>query len=224
MPKGKPPTLSDTVERFLAGLDLSGAGEVRAVLARETAAAFEQAPVYARARLVTQLRMVLGELENSELENSEPGEPNAPRLLRGVDAGYYEDLVELALRDLESFSTRELIRTARALEARFQHDPAGMIRFAQPLRSVAFDRRDGESNFPRIHLGAAVIQADGSVGERLAESPESFWRHVGEAILAYRQKVAAYWEAEGTTATLPGERRQPVNGSRVDALVSRRLR
>jgi hypothetical protein len=41
-----------------------------------------------------------------------------------------------------------------------------------------------------------VILAEGNAGERLAESPEPFWRHVGKAILAYRDEVAAYWEAE----------------------------
>jgi hypothetical protein len=104
----------------------------------------------------------------------------------------YEELVEEALESLESVPTRELIRTARAIEARYKHDPEGMFRFSGPLRSVVFDRRDGgESNFARIELSGAVILADESVAELLADAPEPFWRHVREAILAYREETAA---------------------------------
>jgi hypothetical protein len=60
----------------------AGAEEVRAALARELAAAFTEAPAYARAKLAAKLRALVAEVEASEME-----EPNAPRLLRQVDAG-----------------------------------------------------------------------------------------------------------------------------------------
>jgi hypothetical protein len=69
-----------------------------------------------------------------------------------------------------------------------------MFRFASVFRSVAFDRRgEDESQLSRIYLSTSVIQARESVAEMLADAPESFWQHVREAILAYRDEVAAYW-------------------------------
>jgi hypothetical protein len=82
LPREKPPSLTATVEHFLAGLRLSGAEEVRAALARELAVAFTEAPAYARGKIAAELRAVVVELEASELEES-----NAPWLLRRVDGG-----------------------------------------------------------------------------------------------------------------------------------------
>jgi hypothetical protein len=105
----------------------------------------------------------------------------------------FEEHVEKALAALERVPTRDLIRTARAIEKRYKHDPEGMFRFASVFRSVAFDRRgDDESQLSRIYLSTSVIQAQESVAEMLADAPESFWQHVREAI-AYRDEVAAYW-------------------------------
>jgi hypothetical protein len=68
------------------------------------------------------------------------------------------------------------------------------------------ERREGEDPWlARIELSTAVIQAHESVAEQLADSPEPFWRHVREALLAHRQAEEAYWEsvedAEAMTET-----------------------
>ena len=47
-----------------------------------------------------------------------------------------DSLVEEALRDLEAVSTRDLIRAARALEARYKDDAAGMFRFGGVFRDA----------------------------------------------------------------------------------------
>lgn len=103
----------------------------------------------------------------------------------------HDALVVEALRDLEAVSTRDLIRSARVLEAKYNHDAAGMFRFAQPFRSYAFERREGGDPWlARIELSAAILLADESVAELLADAPEPFWRHVREALSTARCPAA----------------------------------
>ena len=129
------------------------------------------------------------------------------RTLRGSSGASRDSLVEKALNDLESVSSRELIRSARALEARYRHDQAGMCRFASVFRSFAFARSRGSDPWlARMELRAAILFADEGVAVRLADaSSEPFWRHVREALLAHREAVEACWEsvedAEARTET-----------------------
>ncbi len=108
-----------------------------------------------------------------------------------------DSLVEEALRDLGAVSTRDLIRSARALEARYKRDPAGMFRFAGVFRSFAFARSRGSDPWLARHqLRAAVLLADESLAGRLADAPEPFWQHVREAILACWEEAVAFWESD----------------------------
>ena len=91
------------------------------------------------------------------------------------------------------------------LEAKYNHDAAGMFRFAQPFRSYAFERREGGDPWlARIELSAAILLADESVAELLADAPEPFWRHVREALSTARRPA-------------PPGRRLPVDDRTVDA-------
>jgi len=104
----------------------------------------------------------------------------------------WEASAEAALEDLEAVSSRDLLRTARAIGR--QHDSAGLFRFAGALRGVVYDRSDGDypSAFTRIQIESAVILTGGALADWLAEAPEPFWRHVRDAVLAYR----ASWEED----------------------------
>jgi hypothetical protein len=98
----------------------------------------------------------------------------------------WETSTAAALEALEEVSSLDLIRTARAIGR--EHDSAGLFRFAGALRGVVYDRSDGDhpSTFTRIQIESAVILADGALADWLAEAPEPFWRHVRDAVLAYR--------------------------------------
>ena len=109
------------------------------------------------------------------------------RTLPGSFRALRDSLVEEALHDLEAVSARELIRSARALEARYEQDAAGMFRFAGVFRDVACSRRRGEDRWLARHqLRAAIFLADESVADRLADAPEPFWRHVRDALRAHQ--------------------------------------
>jgi hypothetical protein len=78
MARKKAVGLSETVGRYVEGLRLGGAEEVRAVLARLLAESFEEAPAYARARIAAELRVLVAELEAAG------DDANAPRLGLGL--------------------------------------------------------------------------------------------------------------------------------------------
>jgi hypothetical protein len=59
--------LSAVVERFLAGLRLSGSEEVLGALALALAESMDAAPLYARGKLARELREILAELAKAEL-------------------------------------------------------------------------------------------------------------------------------------------------------------
>jgi hypothetical protein len=71
--------LSAVVERFLAGLRLSGSEEVLGSLALALAESMDAAPPYARGKLARELREILAELAKAELS------PANLSLLEGVD-------------------------------------------------------------------------------------------------------------------------------------------
>jgi hypothetical protein len=79
-----------------------------------------------------------------------------------------------------------------------------MFSFASVFRDVAYSRQRGEDPWLARHvLSAAIMLADESLADRLADAPEPFWQHVREALLAHREE--ACWEsvedAEAMTET-----------------------
>jgi hypothetical protein len=87
MPRKNPVTLEAAVERWASGLRTNEVVAVQAALALQLAESFEQAPPYARARLATELRALVAEVEAAEQLEEELGH-TAPQLLRQVaDAG-----------------------------------------------------------------------------------------------------------------------------------------
>jgi hypothetical protein len=103
----------------------------------------------------------------------------------------WEASTAAALDSLKQMSTRDLLRTARALEDTYKRDAARMFRFAGTFRAVAFDRHERlkePSRYTRIQVELPVILASSALAERLADAPEPSWRHVREAILAYQDE------------------------------------
>ena len=77
-----------------------------------------------------------------------------------------------------------------------KHDSDGLFRFGGAFRAVAFDRHEGLSEpirYTRIQIESAVILASyGGLAEGLADSPEPFWQHVRDGLLAYQ--ASASWD------------------------------
>jgi hypothetical protein len=82
-------------------------------------------------------------------------------------------------------SARELEATAEALTSRRHplHD------FASVFREVAWSREnDSEPRIARFHVREYAERADEDLLGRLAEAEAPFWRHVHDAVLAYREE------------------------------------
>jgi hypothetical protein len=101
----------------------------------------------------------------------------------------YEVHVDKALEALRAVSYRDLMAASKALE-RTRFETVDLWRFGSAFSSVADERQDGEEpgSFARMHLRIAVTDAPADLPERLEDAPEPFWRHVRDAVLAYREE------------------------------------
>jgi hypothetical protein len=99
----------------------------------------------------------------------------------------YEVHVEKALEALRAVGYRDLMATSQALE-RTRFETVDLWRFGSVFGSVAGERQDSGASLARMHLRIAVTDSPAGLPERLEDAPEPFWRHVRDAVLAYREE------------------------------------
>jgi hypothetical protein len=99
-----------------------------------------------------------------------------------------DDHIAKAFASLADVSARELEATAEALGHR-RRDPLGD--FAGVFREVAWSREnDSDPHLARFHVREYLNRADEDLLGRIAEAEAPFWRHVRDAVLAYREEAA----------------------------------
>jgi len=94
-----------------------------------------------------------------------------------------------AFASLADVPKRELEATAEALTSRRHplHD------FSSVFRQVAQSREnDSEPSIARFHVNQAISRADDDLLARLEGAEAPFWRHVREAVLAFRKEAASH--------------------------------
>jgi DNA topoisomerase IB len=86
--------------------------------------------------------------------------------------------LDKALASLDDLPARELHATSEAIGRRSR-----LRDFAGVFRDVAYSRQDGSApKLADFHLRQAVERGGDELGERIADAPAPFWRHVRDAL------------------------------------------